>query len=51
MDSILIIDEGISFGGGNLGSYGINSNTSSIGFFKSTQKKIKLAETSPETLI
>lgn len=40
-DSIAIIDEGISFGGGNLGAYGINSNTSAHGFLKCTSRKIK----------
>jgi hypothetical protein len=40
-DSIAIIDEGLSFGGGNLGSYGINSNTSAHGFLKCTSRKIK----------
>jgi len=36
-----IIDEGISFGGGNLGYYGINSNTSAAGFLKCTMRKVK----------
>ena len=29
----------MSFGGGLLGRYGINSNTSGVGFLKSTYKK------------
>lgn len=40
-DSLAIIDEGLSFGGGNLGTYGINSNTSAYGFLKCTHRKIK----------
>ena len=40
-DSIAIIDEGISFGGGNLSYYGINSNTSAAGFLKCIARKIK----------
>lgn len=40
-DSIAIIDEGISFGGGALINYGINSNTSAFGFLKCTLKRQK----------
>lgn len=40
-DSVAIIDDGISFGGGNLGMYGINSNTSASGFLKCLFRKIK----------
>jgi hypothetical protein len=45
-----IIDEGISFGGGNLGSYGINSNTSAAGFLKCTLRKVKDKEKLKEAL-
>jgi hypothetical protein len=47
-DSIAIIDEGMSFGGGNLGSYGINSNTSAFGFFKCTYRKVKVSQKSED---
>ncbi len=40
-DGLAIIDAGINFGGGILGRYGINSNTSGGGFLKCTYKKIK----------
>lgn len=40
-DSIAILDAGISFGGGCLGQYGINSNTSAIGFLKCGFKKTR----------
>ena len=33
-NGLAIIDEGISFGGGQLGNYGVNSNTSANGFLK-----------------
>ena len=33
-DGIAIIEKGMSFGGGNLQNYGINSNTSANGFIK-----------------
>jgi hypothetical protein len=36
-----IVDAGINFGGGILGRYGINSNTSGGGFLKCTYKKTK----------
>ena len=36
-----IIDEGHGFGGGNLASYGINSNTSAKGFLKCTYRQKK----------
>ncbi len=36
-----IVDAGINFGGGMLGRYGINSNTSGGGFLKCTYKKVK----------
>ena len=38
-DGIAIIESGLSFGGGLLGKYGINSNTSGVGFLKCTYKK------------
>jgi len=38
-DGIAIIDQGVTFGGGVLGNYGINSNTSAGGFLKCTFKK------------
>jgi len=40
-DGLAIIDAGINFGGGILGRYGINSNTSGGGFLKCTYKKTK----------
>jgi len=40
-DSLAIIDEGISFGGGALVDYGINSNTSAFGFLKCILKRQK----------
>ena len=40
-DGLAIIDGGLSFGGGNLGTYGINSNTSAYGFLKCTNKNVK----------
>lgn len=43
-DGIAIIDAGLNFGGGILGRYGINSNTSGQGFLKCAIKKIKKAE-------
>jgi hypothetical protein len=36
-----LVDSGINFGGGILGRYGINSNTSGGGFLKCTYKKTK----------
>ena len=30
----MIIDQGIAFGGGNLGTYGVNSNTTANQFLK-----------------
>ena len=38
-NSVAIIDRGDSFGGGNLGSYMINSNTSGDGFLSCLYKK------------
>ncbi len=43
-DGIAIVDAGLNFGGGILGKYGINSNTSGGGFLKCTYKKIKKAD-------
>lgn len=40
-DGIAIVDAGLNFGGGILGRYGINSNTSGGGFLKCTYKKNK----------
>ncbi len=40
-DGLAIIDAGLNFGGGILGRYGINSNTSGGGFLKCTYKKTK----------
>jgi hypothetical protein len=40
-DSLAIIDEGLSFGGGALVNYGINSNTSAFGFLKCILKRQK----------
>ena len=40
-DGIAILDQGISFGGGQLLHYGINSNTSAISFLKCIMRKQK----------
>jgi hypothetical protein len=40
-DGMAIVEAGINFGGGILGRYGINSNTSGGGFLKCTYKKTK----------
>lgn len=40
-DGLAIIDSGLNFGGGILGRYGINSNTSGGGFLKCAYKKNK----------
>ena len=40
-DGLAILDQGISFGGGQLLHYGINSNTSAIGFLKCIMRKQK----------
>ena len=40
-DGLAILDQGISFGGGQLSHYGINSNTSAIGFLKCIMRKQK----------
>ena len=40
-NGVAIIDEGISFGGGQLQNYGINSNTSAGGFLKAISKQVK----------
>ena len=42
-DGLAILDQGISFGGGQLPHYGINSNTSAIGFLKCIMRKQKAA--------
>lgn len=39
-NGLAIIDDGISFGGGQLGNYGINSNTSANGFLKCMKRQI-----------
>lgn len=38
-DGVAIIEQGTTFGGGNLQYFGINSNTSANGFLKCTYKK------------
>jgi hypothetical protein len=43
-DGLAIIDAGLNFGGGILGRYGINSNTSGGGFLKCAFKKTKNKE-------
>lgn len=42
-DGVAFLDAGLSFGGGQLAHYGINSNTSGGGFLKCTYKKHKLS--------
>lgn len=39
-DGLAILDAGLSFGGGNLCNYGINSNTSANGFVKCILRKV-----------
>lgn len=43
-DGVAILDTGISFGGGMLCNYGINSNTSANSFLKSIFRKLKDSE-------
>jgi hypothetical protein len=43
-DGIAIVEAGLSFGGGGLQNFGLNSNTSANGFIKCLYKKVKLAE-------
>lgn len=38
-DGIAILDQGLSFGGGALQNFGVNSNTSANGFIKCLYKK------------
>ena len=38
-DGIAILEEGMSFGGGELSKFGLNSNTSANGFLKCLYKK------------
>jgi hypothetical protein len=40
-DGLAIVDQGMSFGGGMLSHYGINSNTSGAGFLKCGLKKVQ----------
>jgi len=40
-DGLAIIDSGISFGGGMLANYGINSNTSANSFLKCMFRRVK----------
>ena len=42
-DGLAILDTGLSFGGGNLGYYGINSNTSANSFLKCILRKTSYA--------
>ena len=46
-DGIAILESGLSFGGGDLGEYGINSNTSANGFIKCTYKKVEKPKEEP----
>ncbi len=43
-DGIAILEGGLSFGGGALQNFGLNSNTSANGFIKVLYKKVKVAE-------
>lgn len=47
-EGIAILEQGMGFGGGDLVSYGINSNTSANGFMKQCYKKREITETSPK---
>jgi len=50
-EGFAIIDAGISFGGGQLGNYGINSNTSGAGFLKCTYKKMERMVQIPQSTV
>ena len=39
-NGLAIIDDGLSFGGGQLCNYGINSNTSANGFLKCIKRQV-----------
>lgn len=41
-DGIAILEEGLSFGAGALGKFGLNSNTSANGFIKCLYKRNKV---------
>jgi hypothetical protein len=41
-DGIAILDAGLSFGGGTLQNFGINSNTSANGFIRCLYKRREL---------
>jgi hypothetical protein len=46
-EGIAIIEQGLTFGGGALQNFGINSNTSANGFIKCTYKKREVPGGSP----
>ena len=46
-DSIAVLEQGLSFGGGALQNFGINSNTSANGFIKGLYKKVAQPNTQP----
>jgi len=48
-DGIAILESGLSFGGGCLQNFGLNSNTSSNGFIKCLYKKVTV-EAKPQKL-
>jgi len=43
-DGIVVLEQGLNFGGGDLGQYGINSNTSANGFLKCIYRRRELME-------
>ena len=47
-DGLAILDQGLSFGGGDLQNFGIHSNTSARGFIKCTYKKKENVDSSPK---
>lgn len=47
-DGIAILEQGLSFGGGDLVNFGINSNTSARGFLKCCFKKRDIAPQYPQ---
>lgn len=47
-DGLAIIEQGMSFGGGELQNFGLNSNTSARGFLKCAYRKREVQTTSAE---
>ena len=47
-DGIAVVEQGLSFGGGNLGQFGVNSNTSANGFIRGLYKRKDSVAPSPQ---